>query len=203
MPSQAPHDTSSWESAFQASGQQSPFGTAPPADDTPVHSSFAPYNPENAAIYSSLVRRSRSLTDADVASIDSELHTSGRRRSFFSPKKPKAAPDQTPASSMKPTPRSLSGLLPSQLSREDSKSLLDGDRDGTRSFAVRSNKLEDVDSSTGKAKSGKWWSWGNSKAPPKPDGKLAPAVRQNSGAQHSLPVWSSDSVPQSDFAGRQ
>lgn len=197
MPAQASHHSQSWGSAFQAPGHQSPFNTAAPHDDGSSHGNYAPYNPENAAIYSNLVRRSRSLTDADIASMDGELQPTGRRRSFFSPRKPKASPDQGQPSSIKATPRSFSGLLPSQLGREDGKALLDSDKEGAKSFVVRSSKADDVDSSTGKAKSAKWWSWGSSKAPPKPDGKLATAVRQN-----SVPVWSSDSLPQSAFAGR-
>ena len=197
MPAQASHNSQSWGSAFQAPAHQSPFGAAASVNDGSSHGYYAPYQPENAAIYSNLVRRSRSLTDADIASMDAELQPTGRRRSFFSPRKPKAAQDQAQSSSIKATPRSFSGLLPSQLGREDSKALLDTDREDAKSFVVRSSKADDVDSSTGKVKGAKWWSWGNSKAPPKPDGKLATAVRQN-----SVPVWSSDSLPQSAFAGR-
>lgn len=193
MPAQASHNSQSWGSAFQAPGHKSPFSTAAPPDDASSHGYFAPYDPENAAIYSNLVRRSRSLTNADIASMDADLQPTGRRRSFFSPRKPKAAPDQAqPSISIKATPRSSSGLLPSQLGRQDSKALPDSDKEGAKSFVVRGSKADDVGNSTGKAKSAKWWSWGSSKTPPKPDGKLATAV----------PVWSSDSLPQSAFAGR-
>lgn len=194
MPSQVPHGRHSWESTIRRSGHTTSFGAAAHPHDTSANGSYELYKPENAAIYSNLVRRSRSLTDADMASIDAGLQPPGRRRSFFSPRKPKAAPDPSPnQSSLTPTPRSLSGLLPSHLGREDSGSLLDSDRDGAKSFTSKDNRVVDTDSTAGNAKSAKWWSWGGSRAPLKPDAKLMPAACQNSVGL--------DSLPHSVFAG--
>lgn len=197
MLSQMSNGMHSWEDATQPPSQQSPFSTSPAVNATSAHESCAPYKPSNAAIYSNLVRRSRSLTDADMESLDAEVQPSGRRRSFFSPRKPKAATDHPSNSTLDAAAaRSFSGLLPNHLGREDSRSLLDSDRDGATSFTRRNSKADDTDISAGKAKSAKWWSWGSTKAPPKPDGKVPNPVRQN-----SLPPSAIEPVPQGVLAG--
>lgn len=157
----------------------------------PVHSFRAP--PQHSGSQTprrDLVRRSKSLTAADIDSIIADINPTARKRSFFSTKKPKvpADPAATPAA-VKATPRSFSGLLPSQLGASQ-----DGADTGGRSFVVHNIRSGDADggSSSSKPKSSKWWSWATNKAPPKPDAKAM---------SDSAPSWGVDSSSHSAHPG--
>ena len=120
---------------------------------------------DNQPILSNLIRRSRSLTDADLTN---ELQPSDRRRSFFSRRRSKLTTDQPELSATTPG-RSFSGLLPSQASAGDSDIKSPMCKSEPKALKLRADA--DADTSSTKSKSSRWWSWGSSSKALKPDAK--------------------------------
>ena len=153
---------------------QTPFQHSSPEDH---EISGSEVESDNQPIKSHLLRRSRSLTDADLTD---DLQPSGRRRSFFSKRRPKPTQEQTALYTTKTersftTPgRSLSGLLPSQalVSEPDSKPPTGSKQVESKSFKTKGDS--DTDATASKPKSGRWWSWGSSSKTVKPDSKALP-----------------------------
>lgn len=171
----APQEHSYRQPAVEPHTQyQSPFQQSSP-DDYEVSGSEV--DSDNQPIMSHLLRRSRSLTDANFTL---ELQPSSRRRSFFSKRRPKATQEQ-PAlpttdqgESFTTQGRSLSGLLPNQalVSEPDGKPPKDGKRTDSKSFRTKADS--DTDATASKPKSARWWSWSSSSKGLKPDGKVLP-----------------------------
>lgn len=154
---------------------QTPFQESSPPD---YEASGSEVDSDNQPRMSHLLRRSRSLTDADLTD---ELQPSGRHLSFFSQRKSKPIQEQ-PAPSTRDTGRSfttsgksLSGLLPSQalVSEPDSKPPTGSKRAEAKS--VRAKGDSDTDATVSKPKSARWWSWSGSSKAMKPDSKALPA----------------------------
>lgn len=123
---------------------------------------------DNPQSMSHLTRRSKSVTDADLA----DLQLNGRRPSFFSRRKQKLTPEQADFSASASAHRSFSGLLPDDFTRElDTKPPTGSKRIESKSFKVKGESGSDTPSS--RSKSSKWWSWGSSSKAPK-DGRANP-----------------------------
>lgn len=181
----APQEHSYRQPAAEPHAQYpSPFQQSSP-DDYEVSGSEV--DSDNQPIMSHLLRRSRSLTDANFTL---ELQPSGRRRSFFSKRRPKATQEQPALSttnqgrSFTTQGRSLSGLLPNQalVSEPDGKPPIDSKRTDSKSFKTKGDS--DTDATTSRPKSARWWSWGSSSKGVKPDGKVLPpqAARSPAGS---------------------
>lgn len=128
---------------------------------------------ESQLVMSDLVRRSRSVTDADL----DELQPASRKRSFFSKRKQKLTPEPADVSAGVPANRSFSGLLPSQVTTADLDTRAPtGIRTESKSFKVKG----EVDAES-RSKSSRWWSWGSNSKVPKADGKGLP-VHDGKGA---------------------
>ena len=155
--------------------QATPFGQSSPED---YEISGSEVDSDHQPVMSHLLRRSRSLTDADLTD---ELQPSGRRRSFFSKRKLKPTHKQPGLSTANTgrsftTPgRSLSGLLPSQAVVPDPESKPPTGIKGAESKSVRAKGDSDTDTTASKPKSARWWSWGSSSGKAmKPDSKVLP-----------------------------
>ena len=163
----------------QPSVKQTPFQQSSPED---YEASGSEVDSDNQPRLSHLLRRSRSLTDADLTD---ELQPSARHRSFFSKGRAKPTQEQ-PALSTCDTGRSfttpgksLSGLLPSQalVSEPDSKPPTGSKRAESKSFRAKGDS--DTDATVSKPKSARWWSWSGSSKATKPDSKVRPAPQGN------------------------
>lgn len=171
----APREHSYRQPAAEPHAQYpSPFQQSSP-DDFEVSGSEV--DSDNQPIMSHLLRRSRSLTDANFTL---ELQPSSRRRSFFSKRRPKATQEQPALSTTNPgrsfttQGRSLSGLLPNQalVSEPDSKPPTGSKRTDSKSFRTKGDS--DTDARMSRPKSARWWSWGSSSKGLKPDGEVLP-----------------------------
>ncbi len=169
----APRDYSYTQSSAggKSESQRTPFQ----AVDGDFGSSFTGRTDSDTQLaMSKLVRRSKSVTDADLPDLD-ELQPTTRRRSFFSRRKQKFTPEQADVSATVPAHRSFSGTLPSQVTAGefDTKPPTGSKQVESKSFKVKGES--DVEGLPSRPKSGKWWSWGSSSKAPK-DGKANPVL---------------------------
>ena len=141
---------------------QTPFQTVGQDYEAFVTGDDSDHQPSTA----DLVRRSRSLTGADLTG---ELQPTGRKRSFFSRRKSKLAQEQAELPKATPS-RSFSEFLPTQVTPADLDSKPPSGRTEAKSLKLKGEP--DADASSSKPKSSKWWSWGSSSKGQKQNGRV-------------------------------